>query len=101
MAGTPAGKPAVAKADPRHPDTDKGGDLAEPVTGSAAEVDPAAYGFSKIDTEGVDAAQAEGPGTVDPVRVESVTGPKNSTFAERAAARRKVVTPATDGAELK
>ena len=94
MATTPA-KVAPKPADPRDPDT-----VADKTAGTPAslpELDPAGYGFGSIDTSGAEAAHAEGPGYVEPVRVESVTAPTNSTFAERAAARSKVVTGGVAG----
>lgn len=59
--------------DPRSPDTN-------------ADKDPRAFGT--IDTSGAEEAEKAGPGVLEPERVESRTGSKNSTFAERAAARR-------------
>lgn len=104
MANTPAkatAKPAAgtdpAGTDARHPDTtaDK-----TPGTPASIDLDPAGYGFGSISTDGVEEAYAAGPGALDPVRVESVTGPKNSTFAERAAARTKVVTGGDAGPDV-
>lgn len=82
--------------DPRHPDTnvDKV-DTVEALSPSQvtpADLDPATYGFVPIDTAGVEAKRAEGPGFLEPVRVESMTHPDNSTFASRARAKNKVVT---------
>lgn len=98
MAGTPA-KAAAAKADPRTPDTDADKDAPDtsPATVGAGPVDRDPRAFGTIDTAGVAEAEKAGPGAVDPVRVESVTGPKNTTFAERAAARKKVVTGEDEG----
>jgi len=83
-----------AQADPRTPDTDadKAAPDTSPATVGAGPQDRDARAFGTIDTTGVTEAEEAGPGVVEPVRVESVTGPKNTTFAERAAARRKVVT---------
>lgn len=68
MAGTSTGKP-----DPRTPNT-------------TADRDPRAFGT--IDATGAEEAALAGPGVLPPLRVESSVTRANSTFAERAAARR-------------
>jgi hypothetical protein len=63
--------------DPRHPDT-----VADqkPDSPASAELNPEDYGFRKIE----EAEPAEGPGAIEPVRVEPLSSVPNSTFASRA-----------------
>ena len=65
---------ADAKPDARHPDT-------------KIDLDPELYGFTTIDTDGVVEAYTAGPGVVEPVRHDSVTGPDQTTMRDRAAKR--------------
>lgn len=102
---TKPGDPVTSKKDPRHPDTDadkKPGTPASPQgpVEHPTDLDPGAsdeglserYGFSTIDTKGVDHSAGE---VGEPVPVESVTAPGpevkggNSTFASRRAEREK------------
>ena len=63
-----------ASSDARHPDTvaDKGG--------AAPELDREVYGFRTIE----ESEAAEGPGAIEPERVEPLSSVPNSTFASRA-----------------
>jgi hypothetical protein len=97
-------QPTLSTQDARHPDTDADkGDLVEPLDPSDVtpadleKLDPSTYGFAAIDTEGAKEAYAAGPGVVDPVPAIPVASDKNSTFAQRAAARRKVVQTSDEG----
>lgn len=82
---------------PEHPDTvaDKVEPL-NPADVNPDDLDPSTYGFNALDTEGVKEAYREGPGFLEPTRVEPLSSVQNSTFAERAAARNKQVTGQTD-----
>lgn len=76
--------PPDAKSDPREPDTE------------LDKLDPETYGFRTIDTEGVKEAYAAGPGSVDPERHESVTGPDQTTMRDRAKLRDKAQNTTVD-----
>lgn len=89
----PARKPGTEATDARDPNTvqDKS-DIVEPLNPAdvdAAALDPETYGIHTIDTAGAAEAYRTGPGVAPPERVQAA--PQNSTFAERAAARQKVV----------
>jgi hypothetical protein len=101
-------QPSLSTQDARTPDTTADqGDLVEPLEpgevtpADLAKLDPTTYGFTNIDTEGAKEAYAAGPGVVDPVPAIPVASDQNSTFAQRAAARRKVVAGTDEGVGTK
>lgn len=65
-----------AAEDPRHPDTvtDKGGET--------PDLKPEDYGFRTIE----EGDAPEGPGAVEPTRVDALSSVPNSTFASRSKA---------------
>lgn len=87
---------------PRHPDTtaDKGDVVRKATAEEVADLDPAGYGFHNIDTEGVEETHKAGPGFAPPTPVPVISS-SNSTFAERAAAYKKVVEGGTEGVARK
>jgi hypothetical protein len=67
-------KKESAETDARHPDTVADSGRATP------ELDKEVYGFRTIE----ESDAPEGPGAVEPVRVDPVSSVPNSTFASRA-----------------
>lgn len=81
-------EPKSAAEDPRNPDTVADSGQATP------ELDKEAYGFRTIE----ESDAAEGPGAVEPTRVEPLSSVPNSTFASRASGAES---KAVQGAENK